>query len=80
MAEELQFQQKGETGVITFNRPEARNALTFDMYESLAKLCESVLDKSLDIRSLIITGAGDKRLLRVLILPLFEIFVAKKMH
>ena len=51
MSEELQFQQKGETGVITFNRPEARNALTFDMYESLAKLCESVLDKSLGIRS-----------------------------
>jgi len=60
MSEELQFRQKGETGVITFNRPEARNALTFDMYESLAKLCESVLDKSLLIRSLIITGAGDR--------------------
>ncbi len=60
MSEELQFQRKGETGVITFNRPEARNALTFGMYESLATLCESVLDKSLGIRSLIITGAGDK--------------------
>lgn len=60
MAEELQFEQRGDTGVISFNRPEARNALTFDMYESLAALCTRVLDKSLDIRSLIITGAGDK--------------------
>ena len=60
MTDELQFRQTGETGVITFNRPEARNALTFDMYESLATLCESVLDKSLGIKSLIITGAGDK--------------------
>lgn len=60
MDEELQFKQIGDTGVITFNRPAARNALTFDMYESLATLCGSVLDKSLDIRSLIITGAGDK--------------------
>ena len=60
MAEELQFKKTGDTGVITFNRPEARNALTFDMYESLATLCISVLDKSLGIRSLIITGAGDK--------------------
>ena len=47
MTDELLFRQTGETGVITFNRPEARNALTFDMYESLATLCESVLDKSL---------------------------------
>ena len=60
MTDELQFMQTGDTGVITFNRPEARNALTFDMYESLATFCESVLDKSLAIRSLIITGAGDK--------------------
>ena len=60
MTDELLFRQTGETGVITFNRPEARNALTFDMYESLATLCESVLDKSLGIKSLIITGAGDK--------------------
>jgi len=30
------------------------------MYESLATLCQQVLDKSLDVRSLIITGAGPK--------------------
>ncbi len=60
MTEELLFEQVDDIGIITFNRPEARNALTFDMYELLATHCERVLDKSLDIRSLIITGAGDK--------------------
>ena len=60
MTDELLFEQVDGIGVITFNRPQARNALTFDMYEVLANHCERVLDKSLDIRSLIVTGAGDK--------------------
>lgn len=60
MEDELLFHREGDTGVITFNRPQARNALTFEMYESLATICNTIIDKSLDIRSLIITGAGDK--------------------
>lgn len=60
MDDELLFHREGDTGIITFNRPQARNALTFEMYESLATICNSVIEKSLDIRSLIITGAGDK--------------------
>lgn len=60
MEEELVFHRQGDTGVITFNRPQARNALTFEMYESLATICKTIIDKSLDIRSLIITGEGDK--------------------
>ena len=27
---------------VTFSRPEARNALTFGMYEELARICEGV--------------------------------------
>ena len=60
MDDELLFHREGDTGVLTFNRPKARNALTFEMYESLAEICNNIIDKSLDIRSLIITGAGDK--------------------
>lgn len=60
MQDELLFHREGDTGVITFNRPQARNALTFEMYETLATICNSIIDKSLDIRSLIITGAGEK--------------------
>lgn len=58
--DELLFEQQADIGIITFNRPEARNALTFSMYESLASICESILDGSVRIRALIITGAGDK--------------------
>lgn len=60
MTDELLFEQVDDIGILTFNRPESRNALTFDMYEVLANHCERVLDKSLAIRSLILTGAGDK--------------------
>ncbi len=60
MTDELQFEQEQDIGILTFNRPQARNALTFDMYELLAEHCERILDKSLPIRSLIITGSGEK--------------------
>ncbi len=60
MTDELLFEVMGDTGVLTFNRPDARNALTFDMYETLASYCQQILDGSLSIRCLIITGAGDK--------------------
>ena len=31
-AEELIYSQEGAIGTLTFNRPQARNALTFNMY------------------------------------------------
>lgn len=44
---------------ITFNRPEARNAMTFDMYEELARLCQTVpADGS--VGAVVISGAGGK--------------------
>src|SRR5207237_8861063 len=44
---------------LTFNRPQARNALTFAMYERMAAICETVnADRS--IKAMILTGAGDK--------------------
>ena len=44
---------------ITFNRPEARNALTFAMYEGLADLCTNVpVDGS--VKAVVISGAGGK--------------------
>src|SRR5579864_7386004 len=44
---------------MTFNRPQARNALTFAMYEQLASICESVNADS-SIKAMILTGTGDK--------------------
>src|SRR2546421_9827739 len=44
---------------ITFNRPQARNALTFAMYEQMAEICETAsADRS--IKAMILTGTGDK--------------------
>ena len=44
---------------LTFNRPQARNALTFAMYEQMAAICETInADRS--IKAMILTGAGDK--------------------
>jgi len=58
--DDLQYRSEGTTGVITFNRPAARNALTFEMYESLATICQRIIDKTDPVRTLIITGAGEK--------------------
>lgn len=60
MNDDLLFRREGDVGLMTFNRPHARNALTFEMYESIATICGTIIDKSLDIRSLIITGTGTK--------------------
>jgi enoyl-CoA hydratase/carnithine racemase len=44
---------------LTFNRPQARNALTFAMYEQMAAICASVNDDH-SIKAMILTGSGDK--------------------
>ena len=44
---------------LTFNRPQARNALTFAMYEQMASICESI-NADHSVKALILTGAGDK--------------------
>src|ERR1700704_7139237 len=44
---------------ITFNRPQARNALTFAMYEQMAAICESV-NADHSIKAMILTGTGEK--------------------
>lgn len=59
MTQELLYDKRGEVGWITFNRPQARNALTFAMYEGLAEICARV-GRTREVRALVVTGAGDK--------------------
>jgi len=59
MTQELLYDKRGEVGWITFNRPQARNALTFAMYEGLAEICARV-GRTGEAKALVITGAGDK--------------------
>ena len=59
MADELLYEIRGPAGWITLNRPEARNALTFSMYERLAEICRTAPGGGA-VRCLVVTGAGDK--------------------
>jgi enoyl-CoA hydratase len=58
-SDDLTYTIRDGIGWITFNRPTARNALTFTMYASLASICTQVGDDH-SVRALVITGAGDK--------------------
>jgi enoyl-CoA hydratase/carnithine racemase len=57
--DELLFDISDGIARVTFNRPQARNALTFAMYERLAEVCGIVNDDP-SVRAMILTGAGDK--------------------
>jgi enoyl-CoA hydratase/carnithine racemase len=57
--DDLLYAVRDGIGRITFNRPQARNALTFAMYERLAEICQDA-NTDPDIKVLILTGAGDK--------------------
>jgi enoyl-CoA hydratase len=56
---DMLFDLRDGIGRITFNRPQARNAFTFEMYERLAQICQQAnADRS--IKVLVLQGAGDK--------------------
>jgi enoyl-CoA hydratase/carnithine racemase len=59
VSEDLLYEVNDGVGRITFNRPHARNAFTFRMYERLEEICQQAEDDS-SVRVLVLTGAGDK--------------------
>jgi enoyl-CoA hydratase len=59
MTEELLYDKRGDVAWVTFNRPQARNALTFAMYQGLAEICERI-GRTREARVVVVTGAGDK--------------------
>jgi enoyl-CoA hydratase len=58
-SDEILYEVKGTTGIVTFNRPAAHNALTFGMYERLGEICAHVPTDG-SVRALILTGAGGR--------------------
>src|SRR3954469_1844465 len=56
---DLLYEVRAGIGRIIFNRPQARNSLTFGLYERLAAICDRAADGS-SLKVLILTGAGDK--------------------
>jgi enoyl-CoA hydratase len=55
---EVQFTSEGPIAFLTFNRPDARNAMTWPMYDALADACDQV-DADERIRAFVLRGAGD---------------------
>lgn len=53
------FEIDGPIATLTFNRPEARNAMTWEMYEALVAACDRA-DGDPNVRVLILRGAGGK--------------------
>ena len=61
--DELLYEVRDGVGYVTFNRPQARNALTFAMYERLGEICNEASEKrssGSSVRAILMTGAGDK--------------------
>jgi enoyl-CoA hydratase/carnithine racemase len=58
-AGDLLYERQGRVAWVTFNRPDARNAMTFDMYDDLHDLCDEI-DKDPEVRVVVVRGAGDK--------------------
>jgi enoyl-CoA hydratase len=71
--EELLFEVRGTTAVITFNRPRAHNALTFAMYDRIGEIC-ATLPADGSVRALIITGAGERAFAAGTDISLFRAF------
>jgi enoyl-CoA hydratase/carnithine racemase len=59
VSRDLLLEQAGPTAILTFNRPDARNALTWEMWEGLYEICDR-LDGDSSVRVLVLRGAGDR--------------------
>ncbi len=57
--DELGFELDPPVAWLTFNRPKARNAMTWEMYDGLVKACERV-DSDDAVKVFVLRGAGDK--------------------
>lgn len=67
------YETHGPLAIFTFNRPEARNAMTWQMYEALLETCDRV-DREGDIRVLVLRGAGGKAFVAGTDIGQFEAF------
>jgi enoyl-CoA hydratase len=55
----VRWERRGAAAWIVFDRPEAHNAMTFEMYEQLFSLCERA-DAEPDVRVVVLRGAGGR--------------------
>lgn len=65
--------REGSVVTLTFNRPAARNAMTWHMYERLHQACEEV-DADNAVRVLVLRGAGGKAFVAGTDISQFQVF------
>ena len=70
---ELLYRQDGPIAWVTFNRPHARNAMTWAMYDALRAACERV-DADPTIKVLVLAGAGGKAFVAGTDIAQFQVF------
>jgi enoyl-CoA hydratase len=70
---EILTERRGRVLWITFNRPEARNAMKLSMYDRLRELCAEI-DADPDLRAVVLTGAGDKAFVSGTDISEFQVF------
>ncbi len=56
---DVTYERRGAAAWITFDRPEAHNAMTFAMYDRLVAHCEAV-DADENVRVAVLRGAGGR--------------------
>lgn len=56
---EVRTERRGDVMFVTFDRPAARNAMTWQMYEQLGALCAGLKDDA-SVRAVVFRGAGGK--------------------
>ena len=71
--DDLLYEVREGIGLVTFNRPTALNALTFDMYDRLGEICGEVRLAG-PVKAIIITGAGGRAFAAGTDISLFQNF------
>ncbi len=67
------FEADGPIAFLTFNRPETRNAMTWEMYAALVEACDRV-DADADLRVLVLRGAGGRAFVAGTDISQFQVF------
>src|SRR5688572_13476784 len=69
----VSYERRGPAAWVTFDRPEAHNAMTFAMYDQLVAHCDAV-DGDDDVRVMVLRGAGEKAFVAGTDIRQFEAF------
>src|SRR5438132_6664679 len=77
VADHLTLELTGRVAVVTVNRSEARNAMTFEMYDALHALCDR-LAADAAVRVVILRGAGDRAIVSGTDIRQFQALKTKK--